>query len=259
MKTKYYTLPFLFLFAIIACKKNTTEYKSPASVLVIHCAVEAGPIKMKIGSESGFSYANALALVYGTSMFSNASEVGNNDVTVVNSIDSNKILIHKTLDLKPINTLYIVGQSPNIESIFRSESNFPSIQPVAENPDYSFYLRFVNLSPNSAPININVAGSLTNEVAGLSYKGITDFKKYVASPAIPASGSNPAVPATPNYVFEIKDAATNTLLNTITVNSTNTRFKTAVVVIRGTYPTLPIPVPAPVVPNPFGAFQINYN
>jgi hypothetical protein len=55
----------------------------------------------------------------------------------------------------------------------------------------------------------------------LAYKGITDFKKYVA------------LTTTPNYVFQVRDGITNAVLASFTLNTNSNRYKTVSLVISG--------------------------
>jgi hypothetical protein len=76
--------------------------------------------------------------------------------------------------------------------------------------DSSMSFRFVNLSPGSAPVNVNLQGKASgSEVASLSYKNITAFRKYKADASIS------------QYVFEFRDAATEELLTTLSVDGIN--------------------------------------
>jgi len=82
-------------------------------------------------------------------------------------------------------------------------------------------IRFINLSPNSTPLNITLSTSSTvNEVTGLVYKSYTDFKSY---PAVYNSA----------YTFQVRKAD-GTLLTTFALTaSTVPRFANITVVIRG--------------------------
>lgn len=86
-------------------------------------------------------------------------------------------------------------------------------------------IRFINLSPNSPPLNINLSITPTvNEVSNLVYKQYTEFKSY------------PALAKTTPYIFQIKNASTGALLLTYSFNTSSNlipRFSNITLVIRG--------------------------
>lgn len=229
----------MLLFLVSACKDdNNFEPTATANITVVNAAVDAGPIKVNAGASSAFSYAKATALAYGASA-RYANYVGTYPITVVSSTDTTKTLFSRTIDLKPISTLYLAGQSPTIDTMYRVETNFPFIQATDINAEFAGYVRFVNLSPNSPALNIKLTTVTTNEATGLAYKGITPFIKY------------PALTTTANYVFEIRNATTNTVLTTISLSSATIRFKTISIIIRG--------LVGGTGTNAFGTLQVSYS
>src|SRR5258708_20584297 len=71
-------------------------------------------------------------------------------------------------------------------------------------------IRFVNLSPGSSPISINLQGNASgSEVASLSYKDITGFINYST------------ISAVSSYTFEFRDAGTGNRLATFTLGGVN--------------------------------------
>lgn len=92
-------------------------------------------------------------------------------------------------------------------------------------------IRFINLSPNSTPLNITLSTSNTvNEVSNLAYKQYTEFKSY---PGLYNS----------TYTFQIRDAATAAPAApraTFTLStSTVPRFANITLIIRGMVGTTP--------------------
>ncbi len=84
-------------------------------------------------------------------------------------------------------------------------------------------IRFINLSPNSTPLNITLSTSTTvNEVSNLAYKSYTEYKSY---PGLYNSA----------YTFQVRAANNpNTVLTTFALTaSTVPRFANITVVIRG--------------------------
>lgn len=69
-------------------------------------------------------------------------------------------------------TLFLCGTPTSPEGFMKKES-FPSIK------DSLVAVRFVNLSPNSTPLNITLSTSTgVYEFSNIAYKQITDFKLY---------------------------------------------------------------------------------
>jgi hypothetical protein len=88
--------------------------------------------------------------------------------------------------------------------------------------DSSCGIRFINLSPGSNPLSIDIAGNNAGStVSSLPYKSITVFQKFSANAANNAAG----------YAFEIRNASDSTLLTTIQV--TPPYFKNVTIAING--------------------------
>lgn len=220
-KNIYAVFSIVLLFLGSSCKKDESNLKGTASIYVINAAIGEGAIKIYPNTGPGFVYSKAPDLGYATSgRF--AAFTGSTNVTVVSSADTTKTLFSRTIDLKPTSSLYIAGQSPNIDTIYRVENNFPLIlRDISAKPDSSIYVRFVNLSPGSPPIDISLTNSVTKESAALPYKGITDFKKYTA------------VAGTADYSFEFKNSLTGEVLASYPVYPNDFRFKTMALVFTG--------------------------
>lgn len=237
-KILYYLVSAIFLLSGTSCEKDTIEPTATSNITVVNAAVDNGAIKVNAGAASDFTYAKATDLAFGAS-FSYGSYTGPKTITVVKSPDTTKSLFSRLIDLKAISTLYIAGQSPIIDTMYRVETNLPYLSSNPSNPDYSMYIRFVNLSPNSPSLNVNIRTVTTKEVTGLAYQGISEFKKYVA------------LTTTANYVFEVTDPVTNAVLSTFTLNTNSNRFKTISLIIKGLKGTT-------TGVNAFGVFQVNY-
>lgn len=239
MKTNLLVILACSIFAIFsACEKDDKDdFKATASIIVINASVGNGSVKVNPRAGSGFSYAKASDIAYGASSAFGAF-VGNHAITVVSSTDTTKTMFRRDINLPAISTLYLAGQTPTVDSIYRTEPNLPYIQSAKLNPDSSLNVRFVNLSPNSPAVNVTLGASTTNEFANIAYKGISGFKNYKA----PLTATN--------YVFNIRDAATNIILTSITLNSTNNRFKTLSIIMRG--------LVGGTGATALGTFQVNY-
>lgn len=207
------------LLLLDSCKKDNTTYTSVATINVINAAVNVSAIKLNMGG-TPFYYSAATAVNYGAAALFYAK--GQTSFKVVNSADTTTLLTNTTINFQPgVYSVYLAGQAPNIDTLIRQESNYPYIHNDVNSVDSSFNIRYVNLSPNSSPISVNIKNSTTNEVANLSYKGITSFKNYSANYK------------NTSYILEVRDAASNSLLSTVTLASNTYRFKNVVVLIKG--------------------------
>lgn len=240
MKQIHYIILSMLLLFTVACKKENVEMRPTSTLNVINAIVGAGAIKVNPGATGSFNYRQAAEVGYGSSYFYSAF-TGSKHITVVSAADTTKTLVAGTMNLQAVNTLYLTGQSSNIDTLIRVE-NIPAIQSVGLYPDNSVYIRFVNLSPDSPPLSVNLKNIATSEVNALAYKGISGFKKY------------PAEATTPTYIFEVRNASTNELLFTTPTNvytANNIRYKTISLVIRGLVGTS-------AGANAFGMFQVTY-
>lgn len=116
-------------------------------------------------------------------------------------------LFNLTLNLPvgSMNSLFLTGTPEAPESVFTTDQ--PPYHPLK---DSTAGLRFVNLSPGSGSISINIQGKPNgSEVNNLPYKSITGFKNY------------PATSDVSSYVLEFRNAETGTLLFTYTVEEVN--------------------------------------
>jgi hypothetical protein len=97
-------------------------------------------------------------------------------------------------------SLFLTGISPTqVDAVLINES-------YKSYTDSTCGVRFINLSPNSGPISVNIQGAAQgSEVSTLAYKAYTTFKQH------------PAKMVNANYVFEIRDAGTGNLITTYTM------------------------------------------
>lgn len=128
------------------------------------------------------------------------------------------------LSLASIHTLFLTGIREKPDTLLTTDN--PPYHPLS---DSSVGIRFVNLSPGSAPMTVNLQGKATgSEVASLSFRGLTAFKNY---PANAGAG---------DYVFEFRDLATGVLLGTSAMynvggilDQNRWRFRNYTIVIDG--------------------------
>lgn len=112
-----------------------------------------------------------------------------------------------------IHSLFLTGTNTAPDTLLTTDN--PPYHPAS---DSSVGIRFVNLSPGSAPVSVDIQG-LPNgsEVAGLPYKGITAFKNY---------------PAT-NYVFEFRSRSGGILIATYAISGASIVYRNVTIVLGG--------------------------
>jgi hypothetical protein len=201
------TLPILFLVFLLSCKE---EDKAPrlASVNVVNATVNLPAVKVNyFGRPIGYAaYTNQVN--YSANRVYSLPTSGPVSLVIVPSADTLKVVYTGELNLPPgdIYSLYL--------TILLKES-IPALY-----ADSIMGVRFINLSPNSSPVAINIlATPAVKEVSSLAYKQGTDFKTY------------PAKKANSTYVFQVRDAATAALLATYTL--TTTRFLNVTLALKG--------------------------
>lgn len=218
-------LHILWIFSLIVvsgCKKDKENLQNPASINVVNAAIGLGSIKLHSGIDDHFTWAKIPDEVPYGSNFSYDSFVGNRSVSIVSTSDTTRKIIQTTLNLKSIQTLYLIGQYPDIDTMFREETNLPFIMAAKLDPDSSVYIRFVNLSPDSQKIRVNIESTpAQDEVTNLGFKGVSTFKKYTAK----GTASD--------YTFEIRDVVSNALIMSYTFYINQNRYKTVSLVLRG--------------------------
>lgn len=107
------------------------------------------------------------------------------------------------LPVGSIQTLFLAGTLTNPDTLLTTDH--PPYHPAS---DSSVGIRFVNLSPGSNPVSVNIQGNSNgSEVTSLAYKGVTVFKNY------------PAGAAVIGYTFEFRDISTGVLLGTSNITA----------------------------------------
>lgn len=214
------------LFAIIfviSCKKKNIEPQPVASLNVTTAVIGGSSVKLNNNLRDS-------VLAYNSRSF---GIVPGNDITLFPTNSPSTIYYQS---LKPatqsgkLYSVFLAGQSPNFEAIFREES-FPN-----RYSDSIFGVRIINLSPNSTPMNITLQNNTTTNVfSNVTYKQLTDFVTFPLPTTIPAGSVSFQVraAATPGTVL-----ATYTLPNSVVntypgISVSLQRFKNITLVIKG--------------------------
>jgi len=198
-----------------SCKKNDAGVPLLASVNVVHAVVNAPVIKVNTTGGQVFYATYADSIKYGAAKAYSLIAGIDAPITIVSTSDTTKPLFNAALSTNEgeLYSLFLGGQYPQCDTVWVRDyfSNYA---------DSSVGVRFINLSPNSGAININIKGNTGKlEATNLAYKQITNFTTYAAR----STNSS--------YIFEIRDAATSSLLSTFTLSIT--RFHNHTLVIRG--------------------------
>lgn len=210
---------FLYvIILLISCKKYKVESYPMTSLTAVNAVV--GGTGMKIGSQPNVIDNNNF-LHFSILRDSNGLYVW----PVADSLHpyySNSKFVSQDKDMY---SLFVFGQTGSTEGIIIQEN-------IPFRVDSTAGIRFINLSPNSTPLNITLSTSPTiNEVSDLAYKQYTEFKSY---PAL----SNSA------YTFQIRDASSaspGAPLATFSLTATTIpRFSNVTFVIRGLVGAAPV-------------------
>lgn len=216
----------IFILMLAACRKtDNIGVTSISAINVINVAPGIPNIKVNQTGKPVNFFEIPDQVAYGTARIYYAP-AGVTSFMVIRSKDSS-LLFNNMYDLTSgMHSMYIFGDSTHVDTLFRKE-NLRTIYTDVSIPstkDSIIYVRFVNLLQQGPSIKVTLSTSPSiAEVDNLGYKGISSFSEY------PANGSSPA-----RYVFQIWDAADNTLLATSTLSiSTTNRFKNMALVVRG--------------------------
>jgi len=207
MKTTFRILGAIALMAALhACKQNNVTPGNLASINVTNAVIGGS------------------ALTYNTT----STTVSNNNFMQLTMIAGNSLL-NLYPAATPSSSYYnntIQTSSGDNYSLFLSGPSPSSVDAVLIKESYQNYadslcgVRFINLSPNSNPISVNVSGSANGSiVTSLAYKAYSNFTQ------LPAKRLNRT------YVFQIRDATTGNLITTYTMNTPY--FNNVTIALRG--------------------------
>jgi hypothetical protein len=165
------------------------------------------------GTDSITWYKSALKLMYATwaannqvSAYSGTQHLGIYQYPDTTSKSTPLYNLALDLPIGSIHTLFLTGTLTAPDTMFTTD-----VIPYHPFSDSSISFRFVNLSAGSSPISVNIKNNAYgSEVSSLSYKSITGFKNY------------PAPYNVTDYNFQIRDAASGTLLDSLDVKGINT-------------------------------------
>lgn len=223
-----------------ACRKgNNIVSPGPTSaVTIINAAVGASPVIADLSGSAPVSiyFSTTPKISYGSFYEFNAPS-GSVPLTVYQISDTLNPLFSITnkknnLLLQPsaCYSLFLCGQinpGNTIDTVFTMD-----VLPFHDITDSSIGIRFINLSPGSDAVGVNIKGQTTgSEASNLTYKSITSYKSY------------PATHTINSYIFEFRNMATDALLGTYTMSGINNgagntsnnsfRFRNFTIVLKG--------------------------
>jgi hypothetical protein len=212
MNSRLFILFFAILIPILSCHKQitiATRVKN-SSVTVVNAVVNSSSIVTDFSSEPVQWYSNAESVGF-ASYYEYAIPSGEVPVMVSQSTDTLHTIFNGNFHFEPqqIYSLFLAGQ------IDQSGQSTADTLLTLDNPPYHSIsdstdgIRFINLSPGSNSISVDIQGEANgSEVSGLAYRAITSFKTYSATNNVS------------QYNFEFRDSATGNLLATWTYGVT---------------------------------------
>jgi Domain of unknown function (DUF4397) len=190
----------VWLFALqliaISCHKSSGGTSSPASLNIINAIPTSQPIIPVLGTTDTIQYFdNAPTVSYGSSqLYSPLS--GRNSLYIVQFTDTLQInskvdMFSGTLNLHAggIYSFFLTGDTTAVDTFFVQDQ-------IPAYSDSTAGVRFVNLSPGSGTMTVNLQGNPASqtEFTNLGYKQISAFKAYPANSSVPG-----------NYTFVVHD------------------------------------------------------
>jgi hypothetical protein len=194
----------LLLSAFASCKKNVIEPVQSSSLTIVNTIAGHDTLITNFDGNKQLQYFVTAASVLPGSFNTFSGYMGDIPLAISLANDTTHSIYRQTLNLTPnsIHTLFFMGTSTTPDMLLTNDN-------VQSPTDSVVKVRFVNISTGSNPVSINLRGSLQQPLASnLTYKSITDFQSF------PAKRNNPI---SDSYVFEIRDAASQTLLATYTM------------------------------------------
>ena len=201
-----YLAVWLPVAALFSCGKSNNS-PGTASLTIVNAVAGSTPLYYNFGGPQVLEwYANESPIYFGYSMefssYSGRQPLALYQDTLAQSVPLYTITLN--LPIGTIHSLFLTGTTSAPDTMTTVDT-----LPYHPAPDSSMGIRFVNLSPGSATVSVDIQGEANgSEAASLPYKGITAFNNYPATAAVSA------------YTFEFRNAASGTLLASYTVTAT---------------------------------------
>jgi hypothetical protein len=172
----------LLIFAIVtfncSCKKSGFNSAKPTAALnVINAAPDVPALSVNFTNTPIF-FAKYQQLVSFGSSWEWGLPPASSPVLLISSSDTSKAFYSGTVDLKAggIYSMYVLSGSPKGDVLLLEDT-------IPVYTDSAAGIRFINLSPDSGPITVNLQGNNPSqmEFIDLTYKQISPFKGYNAT------------------------------------------------------------------------------
>ncbi|MDB5157281.1 MAG: hypothetical protein JWR50_1988 [Mucilaginibacter sp.] len=207
----------ILLAGLVSCKKEVPQVFSTSSLTIVNVAVNNPNLSATFTSQP-LPYSQFAAPISYGSFAEFGRPAVQTPLKIVSSADTGKAFYQTQLNFKGagIYSLYLASGAANkADAVLMQDT-------IAYLADSVAAVRFINMSTDSKPVSINLLGNTSSEFTNLAYKKITSFKRYSANSQASVTGG---------YTFEVRDAATGTLLTTFTW--TFSLFKSNTLVIGG--------------------------
>jgi len=233
---RYFKILLITLSAMavqVACKKTSSDVQGIAALNVVNASVEAPSIYVYFTFSDSDFYLQQSPIYYQSSGEFSIPAISS-PLSVLSSTDTGNALFQTTIE-PPSGSIYSLYIS---NGTGKQMNNLLLRDTIPVHTDSSAGVRFINLVSDSEPISVNLAGNPPSdmEFGALAYQQISPFKSYTANSAIGGA-----------YNFEIRDAASDSLLTTFTWNYS--LFHNNTLVISG--------LESPSAAMPIGVFQVN--
>lgn len=195
----------VFVLFMVCCKKSEEPGIVPlASINIVNGCINIGTIKANFTNAStkngGYQYFSQIttSIAYGSNAIVGVLAQEQVPLTIAPIADTAQPIYNGSLSFAKGAgySLYLAGTATAVDTVLILDA-------ISFHSDSNCGVRFINLSYNSNPIVITQSATPTvDDFSNLSYKEISAFKTY------------PAGYANASYNFQVRDAATNTLLAT---------------------------------------------
>jgi hypothetical protein len=220
-KQKFFIVTIVGLALVSGCtrKYDFPKQGNTSSVTIVNATVNAPAVIPTFTNSTVQWIATATSVSFGNSMEYGIPS-GSTALHFWESSDTTQSLFNGSFDLAPqgIYTLFLCGNyqfKNTADTVFTMD-----VIPYHSVTDSTMSIRFINLSPDSEPLSVDVQGnSPGSTITSLPYKSVSAFVSYSATSAATAP------------TFEIRDAASGNIL--LTTSASILPFKSMTVAVIG--------------------------
>lgn len=212
-KMRLYFIFFAFVtaFAVAACSKSN-NLSTVAAVNIINVSPSSPSIYINFWGSPAEYYTLPIAYYGSSTLFSIPAQNANLSLIIDTT---SKPFFNGAFTLRPgqIWSLFLSGLS-GVPDTLLVRDNIPILTPA----DSLTGVRFVNLVQGGNPISIDIQGTSGQIANNLPYKGVEDFQTFSANSTANNEG----------YVFEFRDAISDSLLASTPLNIVRNKSQTLV-------------------------------